>query len=212
MAETGFLDRATDDRRWVVYVPYDYKPGIPAVLFLHGMGESGVDGVKQSAIGLGHAIRMDRSRWPFLVVLPQKPTPEEAWVESRTHIDHVLGAVEKEFETDPHRRYITGLSQGGFGTFDLAANLVWNFAAAAPVCGRADLGKVADDFSSIPLWAFHGEADGVVPSRHSVEAVAKINAGGGDAKLTLLPGVGHNSWDNAYVESQLPEWFLRHSL
>lgn len=212
MAETGFLDRVTDGRRWVVYVPYDYKPGIPAILFLHGMGESGTDGIKQSAIGLGMGIRMDRSRWPFLVVLPQKPTHQEPWTDSRDAINNILEAVDREFETDPHRRYITGLSQGGFGTFEMAADLKWTFAAAAPVCGWRDSEGIEDDFKDIPIWAFHGEADPVIPHTRSVEAIEKIKKAGGETKITLLSGVGHNSWDHAYQKSDLPTWLLSHNL
>ena len=212
MAETGFLDRVTNGRRWQVYVPYDFKPGYPAILFLHGMGESGTEGVKQSAIGISMGIRMDRSRWPFLVVLPQKPTHEEPWTDSRPHIDKVLEAVEKEFDTDPHRRYITGLSQGGFGTFELAAHLRWNFAAAAPVCGWRSSEGIEKDFKDIPIWAFHGEDDPVVPAQRSKDAIEKIKASGGDAQLTLLPGVQHNSWDHAYQKSDLPNWLLSHNL
>lgn len=211
MADTGFLDRETGGRRWIVYVPYDYKPGFPAILFMHGQGESGTDGVKQSAIGLGNGIRMNRSRWPFLVVLPQKPAPE-GWAKSKDHINRVLEAVEHEFDTDPHRRYITGLSMGGNGTFELAANLVWNFAAAAPVCGWRDSEGIEDDFKDIPIWAFHGEEDNAVDHQKSVEAIDKIKKVGGEARLTLLPGVGHNSWDHAYQKSDLPTWFLSHNL
>ena len=212
MAETGFLDRVTDGSKWMVYVPPGGGDGLPAIQHLHGIGESGTDGIRQTAIGLGSAIQFGRSRWPFVVVLPQKPTQEELWPRSSDMLDEILLAVEREFEPDPHRRYITGLSQGGHGVFELAPLLRWKFAAAAPVCGWADLDKVADDFSEVPLGAFHGEDDAAVPHERSVEAVQKIKEGGGEAELTLLPEVGHNAWDHAYRESNLPEWFLRHNL
>ncbi len=210
--ETGFLDRETQERPYVVFVPKGVKKPWPTILFLHGAGECGVDGLRQVAVGLPPAIMLDRGRWPFLVVIPQKKEVRDLWKQDREYLDAVLHAVEKEFEPDPHRRYLTGLSQGGRGTFDLVKSLAWQFAAAAPVCGWADLEQVAKDFRDVPLWAFHGEDDNVVPLKGSRDAVEAILAAGGTAKITTYPETGHNSWDAAYRESELPAWLLEHHL
>lgn len=210
--ETGFLHRAVRNNKFVVYVPRDFKPDMPAILFLHGMGESGTDGLKQTAIGLGHSIRMGMARWPFVVVMPQKPDAPSYWADHVARINEILIAVEKEFQPDPHRRYITGLSQGGCGTFELANNLTWQFAAAAPVCGWARPADIGPRLKSIPVWAFHGTDDPVVKVEESRKAIEAIKAAGGDAKLTEFAKVGHNSWDSAYAEPDLPSWFLSHSL
>mgnify|MGYP001818172793 CR=1 FL=1 len=185
---------------------------MPAILSLHGKGESGTDGLRQTAIGLGVAIPFNRAEWPFVVVFPQKPTQDCLWLEHGEFVNEVLAEVESEFAPDPTRRYITGLSQGGRGVFDLAGKLDWRFAAAAPVCGWTENSNLAKEFKGIPVWAIHGDADEVVPISGSVEAVESIVAAGGDAKLTSLPGVGHNAWDFAYREAGLAEWFLQFQL
>lgn len=210
--ETGFLDREHNGSAYQVFVPKGVKAPYPAVLFLHGAGECGTDGLLQTDVGLPHAIRQNRSRWPFLVVVPQKDDVKKFWAERKEMLDGILADVEKEFQTDPHRLYITGLSQGGRGTFDLAAHLRWHFAAAAPVCGWSQLDKVGEDFRHIPTWVFHGDADEAVKPSNSVEAVEAIKKSGGDVQLTMYPGIGHNSWDKAYMESDLPNWLLKHTL
>ncbi|MBX3110935.1 MAG: prolyl oligopeptidase family serine peptidase [Fimbriimonadaceae bacterium] len=210
--ETGFLDREHKGSNYQVHVPKGVKGPCPTILFLHGAGECGTDGLLQTAIGLPDAVRRDRTRWPFLVVCPQKDDVKALWADRKELLDGILRDVEGEFPVDPHRRYITGLSQGGHGTFDLAAHLGWRFAAAAAVCGRSLLDKVGEDFRHIPLWVFHGDADPVVKPENSIEAVEAVKKAGGDVRLTMYPGVDHNSWDKAYRESDLPQWFLSHTL
>lgn len=208
---TGFLEDRVEGMDFVVYVPRDIKPPYPAILFLHGMGESGTDGLKQVIQGIGSSIQWDRARWPFLVVLPQKPRADQLWPAYQSQLNDILHKVESGYDIDDHRRYMTGLSQGGHGTFNLAGSLAWTFAAAAPICGWCDSDEALDKLKGIPLWAFHGDADPAVPVAKSIDAVEKLKAMGADAKLTVYEGVAHNSWDKAYRESGLPEWFRGHS-
>ncbi|MCB0826968.1 MAG: dienelactone hydrolase family protein [Armatimonadetes bacterium] len=210
--EFGFLERTNGPLPYVVYVPrLDPMPKeLPTILFLHGRGESGADGLRQTLIGLSHAIRNRRTDWPFLVIAPQKPEFDKLWPAHRDDLDKIIQLVEKEFPTDPHRRYITGLSQGGNGTFELADKLSWHFAAMAPVCGWSDRKDLHEAYQSIPCWAFHGDADQAVPIQKSIDAIKQIDSP--LAKLTTYPGVGHNSWDNAYQNEKLGEWFLSHTL
>jgi len=211
MRESGFLNRSTPDLKYVVYVPRDVDPvGLPTILFLHGRGETGEDGVKQTAIGLGHAVRMNAARWPFLIVMPQKTGIDALWASYRDPLNRVLADVDAEFQPDADRRYITGLSQGGRGTWDLARALDWKFAAAAPVCGWTEPKEAAERLAGLPLWAFHGEEDTVVDYRSSFEAVELLQAQNNPAKYSLYPGVGHNSWDKAYMQEDLSTWFLNH--
>lgn len=209
---TGFINHTVDGNDFVIYTPRVFKTPAPAILFLHGRGESGTDGIKQTAIGLGHAIRMSAADWPFIVVAPQKPDFDSLWPAHIQRINQTLEFADANHQIDPHRRYITGLSQGGNGTFELATSLTWQFAAAAPVCGWIEDLSTANKLKDIPLWAFHGDADTAVNIEDSRQAVAAITAAGGKAKLTEYPGVGHNSWDNAYQKESLGNWFLSHSL
>jgi predicted peptidase len=238
--ETGFLDRTASvsgsSYRYQVYVPADFrsKKSWPVILFLHGAGERGSDGLLQTDVGIGHAIRLDASRFPFIVVLPQCGK-DKIWGEPDMQALALaaLDASIKEFHGDRKHVYLTGLSMGGFGTWELAARNPGRFAAIVPICSGVqpqknwrqlrvaliDDPRITDPFAevarrigSIPVWMFHGDADEAVPveqSRHMAEA---LKAAGVDFKYTEYPGVNHNSWDKAYAEPELVPWLLAHSL
>ncbi|MBL8047737.1 MAG: dienelactone hydrolase family protein [Chthonomonas sp.] len=214
----GFVERYItfrgELRTFMVYVPREIESlqPIPAILHLHGRGESGEDGTKPLIHGVPRSILFARDRWPFIVVMPQKRKETELWPEERDFLNAVLEKVESEYAIDPHRRYLTGLSQGGNGTFALATKLRWHFAAIAPVCGWCDPATAAKELVNIPLWAFHGATDDVVKPSGSILAVEALREAGATPKLTLYPGVGHNSWEKAYMEEALPKWFLSHTL
>jgi predicted peptidase len=238
--ETGFLDRTVSvsgsSYRYQVYVPADYrsKKSWPVILFLHGAGERGSDGLRQTDVGIGHAIRLDASRAAFIVVLPQC-SKDKIWGEPDMQALALaaLDASIKEFRGDRKHVYLTGLSMGGFGTWELAARNPGRFAALVPICSGVqpqkdwpqlrvtliDDPKIADPFAEVarrigktPVWMFHGDADPSVPveqSRHMAEA---LKAAGADFKYTEYPGVNHISWDKAYAEPELVPWLLSHSL
>lgn len=213
---TGFLFKTirVDDRDYdyAVYLPrnYDGAKTWPMILFLHGMGESGTDGAQQLGVGLGTAIMRRPGEWPFVVILPQKPEARDAWEDHETAVMAMVRETEATFRIDPTRRYLTGLSQGGHGTMVLGARHSDIWAAIAPICGYVDPAEVADRLTEMPIWTFHGEADTVVPAEQSKAFVEAVRAAGGSAKLTLYPGVGHNSWDKAYREENLANWLLTH--
>lgn len=215
--ETGFLDRTVEvegvKRRHVVHVPLGYGPGKkwPAILFLHGYGESGTDGFFQLWHGVARAIVRKRDEWPFISIFPQKAIADKLWPSEVPTLLKVLDATEAEFSLDPARRYLTGLSQGGHGTIMLAKRLNWEFAALAPVCGWADDPAVAAEaIGKTPLWAFHGDKDQAVPVQRSVDLVEAIQKRGGNAKISRYPDVGHDSWHKAYQDEGLAKWFLEH--
>jgi len=217
--ETGFLDRVVTvdgaERRYVVHVPHGYGPGKtwPAILFLHGKGESGTDGRFQLWHGAERAIVRQPSDWPFIVVFPQKADPDKLWPSEIPMLVKILEGVEAEFSLDPSRRYLTGLSQGGHGTIQLATRLPWKFAALAPVCGWADDPEIAAEaIGKTPLWAFHGDKDQAVLVKKSIDLVEAIDKRGGNAKLTRYPDVGHDSWHRAYQNEGLAAWFLEQRL
>jgi predicted peptidase len=233
--ETGFLDRSLSlhgaTYKYQVFVPDNWSSNQkwPIILFLHGIGERGTDGLMQTQVGIATAIRNDRSRFPAIVVMPQclkeqiwnKPDMQELALAA-------LGAAAKEFKGDPKRTYLTGLSMGGYGSWALAAAYPHKFAAVVPICGGIlppdDARKQADSDripyleaakkigTKLPIWVFHGDADPDVPvseSRHMVEA---LKAAGADVHYTEYPGVGHKSWDKAYADPELMTWLLSKSL
>jgi predicted peptidase len=109
----------------------------------------------------------------------------------------VLERVLADYPTDPDRVYLTGLSMGGYGSWDLAERMPERFAAVAPVCGGGDTSR-ADRLVKLPIWAWHGDQDPAVPVARSREMIAAIEKAGGHPKYTELPGVAHNSWIQAY--------------
>lgn len=216
-AEPKFEDKTIDYKgapvKYQVCLPAGYTPekAMPLIVFLHGSGEQGDDGRKQSSVGIGPAIKANPAGWaPYIVLLPQKPKGR-GWFGD--YEDLILGQLEqtkKEYKIDAARIYLTGLSMGGFGSWQLAAKHPELWAAVAPICGGgnpADAPKIKD----LPIWNFHGDKDTAVPIKKSDEMIEAVKAAGGMPKYTIYPGVGHNSWDKAYREEKLWEWFLQHS-
>ena len=123
----------------------------------------------------------------------------------------LLDDIVSRYDVDADRIYLTGLSMGGYGTWTLAAAHPDRFAAIAPICGG---GKrfMALKLKDVPVWAFHGAKDRVVPLKESEEMVEAIKARGGDAKLTVYPDSGHDSWTATYDNQDLYDWFLKHRI
>lgn len=181
------------------------EPGWPLLLFLHGVGERGDDLEKVKAQGLPRVIE-EGADLPFVAVSPQCGSGRY-WANEL--LIPLLDEVVALHRIDPDRVYVTGLSMGGYGTWNLAIEQPWRFAAAVPVCGGGDPRRVGR-LRRIPVWAFHGAKDPVVPvsaSRRMVEALARC---GGDARLTIYPETGHDCWTETYASPELYEWLLAH--
>jgi len=201
---------------YVLFVPHNYdgKKPFPVILFLHGAGET-KGGAKQPVeVGIGPAIKKREATFPFLVVIPQAEhtmTPvRERWFAGKPDGDRALAILEsviKEYQVDPRRIYLTGLSMGGYGTWNLAAAHPDRWAAIIPICGGGDP-ATADKIKAIPCWCFHGDADKAVPVEQSRKMIAAMKNAGGSPKYTEYPGVGHNSWDKAYTTEELYSWML----
>jgi dienelactone hydrolase len=205
------LEQITVDgqqHRYVVYVPpgYTKERAWPLLVFLNGKGECGTDGKRQLEQGLGPAIEREPERWPFVVVFPQKPKSETWWPEHEALVLAIADQVERDHRIDPRQRFLTGLSQGGHGTWVLGSKHPERWAALAPICGFRIGALPLESLRDKPVWAFHGLADNVVPAQQSKDLCAALTKLGGAPVLTLYEGIGHNSWDRAYLESALPEW------
>lgn len=213
----GFLKRVykagtPEEMKYVVFVPHSYPAGqpYPVILFLHGSGETGGDGVKQSEVGIGPAIKKREQSFPFLAIMPQ--ASKRTWQSDKEPAKlalAVLDEVTRTYKADPDRVYLTGLSMGGYGTWSLAAADPKRWAAIAPVCGGGNP-KQADKLKNLPCWVFHGDNDKAVPVAQSRDMVKAIEAAGGKPRYTEYPNVGHNSWDKAYGTDELYTWFLEH--
>jgi predicted peptidase len=228
---TGFLDRtltmAGEAYRYQVYVPADYSRTrtYPVILFLHGGGERGTDGLIQTEVGIGSAIRRFSSRFPAIVVMPQARLPL-GWMGANAEMAlKALDQTETEFSTDRNRVYLTGLSMGGAGTWYVAYRHPNRFAALLAICARvrpsattvdpvvpaADgepFATLAARIKHLPIWVFHGDADNTVPVDESRGIVAALKTLNVPVKYSELPGIGHNSWDAAYRDPDVATWLF----
>jgi predicted peptidase len=198
----------TEELQFWLYLPKDYdddaEEGAPLMLFLHGAGERG-DNIDKVKFHGPPKLCLQQEDWPFVTVSPQCPTGRW-WNTDQLGI--LLDKIVETYNIDEDRIYVTGLSMGGYGTWALTAQTPERFAAAAPICGGGEPEK-ADQLVDLPIWAFHGGADGVVPPERSEAMVDAIKAAGGEKiKLTIYPGVGHNSWTETYANPDLYEWML----
>jgi predicted peptidase len=191
----------------LLYEPETRGRSLPLMLFLHGAGETGrdLDLVKKH----GPPKVAPRIPLPFFrVISPQNP-PGSSWVQLLDDLRALLEDAFERYPVDRTRVYLTGLSMGGYGSWYLASAYPELFAALVPICGGGDTSE-ACALKDIPTWAFHGEKDDVVPPSESIEMVEALKACGGDARLTLYPDLGHNSWTRAYNNMELYAWLLRH--
>ena len=204
--------------RFLLFIPRDAatRPGSaqsrwPLMIFLHGSGESGSDLAAVKVNGPPKLVDANPD-YPFILVSPQLPAGLEKWDNAR--LDALLDWVLKSLPVDPDRVVLTGLSLGGYGTWDWAAARPDRFAAIAPIAGVGDPGQ-ACALKDLPTWAFHGDRDDVVPVEGSVAMVEATRACGGRPRLTIYPDTGHASWEPAYFDPALTLWLIeqrRHHL
>ena len=194
---------------YLLFLPQDYGKDAgrkwPLMIFLHGSGERGSDVNKVKVHGPPKVVAQKKD-FPFVLVSPQCPEgkgwePEE--------VVALLDEIQAKFKIDPDRVYLTGLSMGGFGTWETATQYPDRFAAIAPVCGGGRP-SVAGRLKGVPAWVFHGEKDDIVPIKRSEEMVEALKAAGGNVQFTRYPDAGHDSWTVTYDNPKLYDWFLQH--
>ena len=190
---------------YLLYLPpnYEAKEKWPLMLFLHGSGERGnnLDLVKKHGppklIGAGKG-------FPFIVISPQCPK-DRHW--EPLELTVLLDDVISKLKVDTDRIYLTGLSMGGFGTWQLAAYAPDRFAAIVPICGGGDT-MWAKRIAHLPAWVFHGAKDPGVPLKRSQDMVDALKKAGDNVNFTVYPDAGHDSWTATYDNPKLYEWLL----
>lgn len=224
---------ATKSLPYRLFIPKGYQPGrkYPVMLTLHGAGERGSDNIAQLAHDFNKRWAADsvQTPYPHFVVAPQCSVNNQ-WVDvpwsagsydqsKKTISDELLAAVGildslfREFSLDPDRQYVSGLSMGGFGTWDLITRYPGRFAAAVPVCGGGDPRRAAA-IAKLPIWTFHAADDNVVPVSGTREMVAALKAAGGSPKYDEYPAnlaIGHASWTPAGRTPGLTAWVFAQS-
>lgn len=192
---------------YLLYLPQGYDQNDttrqwPVVVFLHGAGETGTDLEKVKTHGPPKMIAAGH-QFPAIVVSPQ--VRSYGWKPDR--LIELVQDVMQTYRTDPERIYLTGISMGGFGTWQTAQEYPGFFAAIIPICGGGNPEKMYT-LANTPVWCFHGEKDNIVSvdqSKQSMEALRKFNP---DAKLTLYPEAFHDSWTETYDNPEVFDWLF----
>ena len=205
---------AAQDYKRIVTLPHEYAKKSdekwPMIVFLHGSGERGDDlDMLKNKGPLGYIHKDKGHPFPFILVTPLCPNGEW-WNPDKVAL--LIDKIEAKYRVDPKRIYVTGLSMGGYGSFEFAATYPQRVAAIASLSGGENP-AIAERLKTVPTWIFHGSDDPVVRTQYSVDIADKMKAvGATEVKLTIYPGVGHEKWDMTYDNPELYAWFLQHSL
>lgn len=192
---------------YLLWKPTDVKPDekLPLLVFLHGAGECGTD----PQVICCHSVPKvfdEPHNYRCVMVAPQCPTGHTWYLHLTDLRDFILNCV-SEYNCDPDMVSLTGISMGGYGTWELAMDFPELFSAIAPVCGGGVAWR-ASILKNMPVWAFHGDHDDVVLPARSIEMVDAITRAGGHPELTLFHNVGHDSWDRAYRNTTCISWLI----
>ena len=190
-----------------LYLPQDYNSAagqdFPLVLFLHGGGEVGDSLALVKKHGLPREIAQGK-QFPFVMIAPQNPK-DQLWDDAQ--VLTLLNEIIDTHRIDEDRVYLTGMSRGGFGAWRMAIQNPNTFAAVVPVCGGG-VPDYAKRIKDVPVWAFHGAKDRLIPLSRTVEMVEALLAAGGNVKLTVYPEAGHDAWTETYRNPTLYQWLL----
>jgi predicted peptidase len=209
-----------------LFIPKGYDPSqkYALILYMHGAGDRGSDNKQQfSHLTMWMARTREQIDTPAFILAPQCPSKMQwvntPWKKGSYSVDatpmsdpmkvalEILGAVQAEYNIDPDRILLTGVSMGGFAVLDLVARFPERFAAGVSVCGAGDPSK-AKSMAHVPLWLFHGEKDYTVPTRGSREMVAALKEAGGAPMYTEYKGEEHGIWNEAYQDKEAMHWLF----
>lgn len=218
---------------WRLFVPAGAKPGgegrFPLVFFLHGAGMRGADNVGPMFLAHPFWQAENQGRNPCFILAPQCPngrmwSPIPWFGEGKARIRDnypaepeakaelaaafkVLDQTLAAWPVDAKRIYVVGMSMGGYGTWDALLRRPQTWAAAVPICGGGDPAKVAL-YKDVPIWAWHGANDAVVPAKTSRGMIEALTAAGGTPKYSELPKVNHGSWGPAFEDPEFHAWLF----
>jgi predicted peptidase len=190
-------------------INYDPQKKYPLVVCLHHGGSHGTDNIIQiDGSGAAQLLSepVNRNKYPAFIFVPQCPVMH-SWASIELSAFETIHSLEMEFAVDSNRIYVTGISGGGFGSWDFICARPKMFAAAIPVCGVGNPSLV-QNIINIPIWDFQGEQDRFVHVRLSREMIAAVRKAGGHPRYTEYPGEGHNIWDKVSQTPGLLDWLF----
>ena len=201
----------------IVTVPDDYDKKterLPVIVFLHGAGERGdpekeLEKVRVHGIPKYFCENSVHMGVRAITVSPQCPEGI-TWQRLVFPLMTYIKAAVKEYNGDEDRISITGLSMGGYGTWNMITAFPHYFSCAAPICGGGTPWETRSaDLKDFKIWAFHGIDDPAVFVRCSLDMVEAARTAGADVTFTTFDHVGHGSWVNAYEETELIPWLAK---
>ena len=209
--------------RW--HAPAKVAPGrlYPLVILFHGAGERGDDNAAQLVHGASELLNYAKKTGEEIFFIAGQVPRDQLWVntpwaqkahtmpgEPSASMKLALALVDDvrtKLPVDSARIYATGISMGGYGTWDAVQRRPELFAAAMPICGGGDTACAAK-IKDVPIWCFHGDADGAVPVCRSRNMVSALWAVDGKIRYREYPGVGHNCWTRTYGDDTVLSWFF----
>jgi predicted peptidase len=193
---------------YLLYLPKDYsatKASYPLIIYLHGGSQRGNDLTKLKTYGLPQQV--DKSKdFPFIIASPQ--CPDGKFWSTDNWFEPLYDELTTKYRVDPKRIYLTGISIGGYGTWQTAVAYPDKFAAIVPLCGGCDDSTQVCTIKHIPIWTFHGTADNVIPINETEQLVKRLEQCGGHVKFTRLENEGHGI-QYLYEDKSIYDWLLQ---
>ena len=198
---------------YLLFMPRDTSAVVngkyPLILSLHGIGERGSDLWKVKGEGLPKILD-GKNTFPFIVVSPQCPSSAEWYYNDgmQAKLNTLIDSLIERYPVDTNRIYLTGLSMGGIGTLDLAIRYPKRFAALIPIAFRIEVGWDLCKIKNIPMWAFHGEKDDIIPFFKAQSVITTLIDCGGNPTFTSYSDLYHDAWTRTYNNPAIYEWLL----
>ena len=202
----NFENKRIEKMNYLLHVPKTSpKERMPLLVALHGAGERGDDFEKIAVHGPAKYL-VAGAELPAVVIAPQCPK-DFIWNQLTFELKELIDFIIEEYNVNPDAVSITGLSMGGYGTWEMGMSYPGFFSALGPVCGGGVSWRVSQ-IGKTPVWAFHGAEDKTVPQQNSYEMCDRLRASGGNVTLTVFAYDGHNVWDSAYEKTTLLSWLI----
>ncbi len=193
---------------YILHYPQGYESGkrYPVLLQLHGAGTRGISIEQYSNVATFPTL-LGAANEPFVILSPH--CTKSSWFDLFETLIRFAGSIASMPFTDPERIYLMGTSMGAYAAWQLAMSQPQLFAAMVPICGGGMYWS-ASRLVNIPIWAFHGGKDTTVFPEESVKMVDKVNAKGGNARLTIYPDNAHDAWSDTYSNPEVFAWMFSH--
>jgi predicted peptidase len=228
-----FTDKSGHSLPYRLLPPVITEPNAsyPLIVFLHGSGERGIENERQLIHGgkifadslrriqypayvlfpqcpkdtTWSSVMIDTSRYPLILSYDYNTNP--AWPMTATI--ELIQSIIQTYPINSKRIYISGLSMGGMGVFEFVYRYPHLFAAAVPICGGGNPSQYDKRVRSVPFKIYHGDADKAVDVEESRRMVKRLKEIGCIVNYTEYPGVGHNSWNNAFADPDFLQWMFQ---